>query len=98
ASAAFVLRVESIEHGPREQRDQKLVMSCDLITAPTVHGGTLYDVHARPVVALHVEIDRDEVARTSIVQIAGDRERLEKHLRHDHRAAEVEHDAAVVQV
>src|SRR6185503_21274320 len=39
-----------------------------------------------------------EVLRTSAVQIARDRQRLEKNLGHDDGAAEIEHDAAVVEI
>src|SRR5439155_25464225 len=47
--------------------------------------------------ALHVQIDGDEILRTSVVEVPRDRERLEKHLWHDHRAAEIEHYAAAVE-
>src|SRR4051794_37936901 len=48
--------------------------------------------------ALHVEIDRHEILRAALIQIARDRQRLQENLRHYHRTAEVEHDAAVVEI
>src|SRR5882672_5484159 len=47
---------------------------------------------------LHVAVARGEVLGASTVQIAGDGQRLEEHLRHDHGAAEVQHDTAVIEV
>ena len=70
----------------------------DLVTLPPVEGGPLHDVHARAVVTLHVEVAAREAVRTAIAaEVARDGERLEEDLGHDHRAAEVEHDAAVVE-
>jgi hypothetical protein len=60
-------------------------------------GGALHDVDARPVVALHVEIAGREVGGFAVVQIARDRQRLQKYLGHDHGAAEIENDAAVLE-
>src|SRR6478736_7726102 len=74
------------------------MVSGDLVALPTVERGALYDVHARTVVALHVKVGRDEVTRAAVVQIARDGEGLEKNLGHDHGAAQVQHDAAVVNV
>src|SRR2546425_8331878 len=58
----------------------------------------LDDVHARPIVTLHVAVARGEVLRTPAVQIARDRQCLDKHLRHHDRAAEIQDDAAVVEI
>src|SRR5450759_3033516 len=54
-------------------------------------------VHARAVVALHVEIAGGESGRLSVVEVPGDGQRLQKYLRHYHGAAEVEDDSPLVQ-
>jgi hypothetical protein len=54
-------------------------------------------VHARAVVALHVEIAGGESGRLSVVEVSRDRQRLQKYLWHDHRAPEVEDDSTFVQ-
>src|SRR5258708_36864807 len=46
--------------------------------------------------AVHVEIDRSEVLGPARIQGPCDRDGFEEQLGHDHRAAEIEHDAAVV--
>jgi hypothetical protein len=63
---------------------------------PAPERRTLDDIHPGPVVALHVEVRREEVRGAALLEIARDRERLEEDLRHDHGAAPVEHGAAVV--
>src|SRR4051812_8273152 len=73
-------------------------MPSDLIALPALECGTLHDIHARPVMALHVEIDRHEVPRTARAEVASDRQRFEKDLGHDHGASEVQYDTAVVQI
>ena len=45
---------------------------------------------------LHVEIDGDEILRAAGIEVARDRQRLEEHLRHDHGATDIQHDAAVI--
>src|SRR5687768_12222107 len=67
-----------------------------LVAFPAALRRALHDVDSRAVVALHVEIAGGEPGRLSIVQVARDRERLEKHFRHYHRATEVEDYAPVV--
>src|SRR6266513_4821967 len=57
----------------------------------------LHDVHARAVVALHVEVAGCESGRLAVVEVSRDRQRLEKNLRHYHGAAEVENDTPVLQ-
>src|ERR1700686_1331698 len=57
----------------------------------------LDNVHARTVMALHVEITRGESRRLSIVEVPRDRQRFQKYLRHYHRAAGVEDHSALVQ-
>src|SRR5688500_7152377 len=56
-----------------------------------------YDVHARPVVPLHVEVAGDEIEWLPVIEVPRDRERLEEHLGHDHRASEVEYDASAME-
>src|SRR5690242_3329378 len=90
--------IERVDHGPREQRNHDLVMAGDLVAFPAVECWALHHIHAWPILALHVEIDRHEVARLSAAEVARDRQRLEKDFRHDDRAAEVQHDAAVVEI
>ena len=51
----------------------------EFVALATVHGGTLDDVHARPVVALHVHVACHELLGSAVVQIPRDRQRLEKH-------------------
>ena len=69
----------------------------DLIALSAALGRPLHDVHTRTVVALHVEIAGREARRLSLVQIARDRECLEKYLGHDDSAAEVEDHSSVVE-
>src|SRR5690348_2836761 len=73
------------------------MMPCDLVAFTAVEGGALDDVHARAIVALHVEIAGNKVARAAVVEVARDRERLEKDLGHDHGTPEIERDSAVVE-
>src|SRR5256885_6311357 len=72
------------------------MVSSYLVPLSTELSRALDDVHARAVVALHVEVAGSEVGGFSAVEVARDRERLEENLRHDDRAAEVEHDTPVV--
>src|ERR1700694_357650 len=73
-------------------------MTGDLESFSPMERRALYDVHARPVVTLHVEVATDESVRPAASrEIARDGERLEKDLGHDDRATEVEDDAAIVQ-
>ena len=72
-------------------------MPCDLVAFAAVQGGPLHDVHSRAIVPLHIEIARHEVLRLPMVEVARDGERLQEHFGHDHRAPEIEHDAAIVQ-
>ena len=67
-----------------------------LVAFSATLGRPLNDVDARPVVAQHVEVAGSKRGRFSAVEIARDRQRLEENFRHDHRAAEVQDDAAVV--
>ena len=60
-------------------------------------GRALDHVDTRAIVSLHVAIARGETRRLSIVQVTGDGERLEEHLGHDHRASQIQHDAAAFQ-
>src|SRR4051812_21622398 len=87
---------ELLYYTPHEQRDHQLVMPGYFISLATGERGTLDHVHPRAVVALHVEVDRREASRQSAAQVPRDGERLEEHLRHDDRAAEVQHHAAIV--
>src|SRR4029079_7400450 len=89
-------RLKPVEQAPDQQWHHHLMVPRDLVSLAALQRGTLDDVHARAIVALLVEIDRDEIPRFSGVEIPRDRERLEKDLGHDHRAAEVEHDTTVV--
>ena len=68
----------------------------DLVALPAPLGRPLDDVDSRTVVALHVEIAGGEAGWFPVVQVAGDRKRLEKNLRHYHRAAQIQDDAAFV--
>src|SRR5437762_10625772 len=70
----------------------------DLVALAAVQRRPLNDIHSRTIVPLHIEVDRDEVLRPAIVEITRDRKRLEKDFGHDHGAAEVEDDTAVIQV
>ncbi len=70
----------------------------ELNAAATRERRSLDDVHPRAVVALHVAIARGEILGLSTVQIARDGQRLEKHFRHDHRAAEIQDHATVVEI
>src|SRR5687767_793505 len=58
---------------------------------------TLHDIHARTIVALHVEIAGGEPRGPALVEVARDRQRLEEHFGHDDRAAYIQNDATVVQ-
>ncbi len=73
------------------------MVPCYFVALPAPLRRALDDVHARPVVALHVEVAGRERGGLSRVQVSRDGERLEKNLRHDHRASQIEHDAAIVQ-
>ena len=69
----------------------------NLVALAAPLGRPLHDVHARTVVALHVEIAGREGRRLSIVQVSRDGERLQKHLGHDDRAAQIEDYASIVE-
>ena len=71
------------------------MMPRELVSPPALERRPLDDIHARPVVSLHVEIDRHEVLRLPAVQIPRNGERFEKNFRHDHRAPEIEHDSTI---
>ena len=57
----------------------------------------LDDVDPRPVVPLHVEIGGEEMGGAAAPEIPRDGERLEEDFRQHHRAAEVEHRAALIE-
>src|SRR6266853_1940166 len=86
------------QYRPCDQRHQDLMMSGELNAAATGERRALHDVHARPVVTLHVAVARREVLWPPAVQVPCDRQGFEKHLGHYDRATEVEHDAAVVEI
>ena len=69
----------------------------DLVAFPAPLSRALDHVHARAVVALHVEIAGGESGRLSVVEVPRDRQRLQEYLRHYHRATEVEDHSALVQ-
>jgi len=48
-------------------------------------------------VTLHVEVAGSEPPWPAVVDISGHRQRFEKHLRHDHRGAYVDHHSTVVE-
>src|SRR3954462_8921632 len=73
-------------------------MSGELNTTPTGECGTLDDVDARPVMPLHVAVACGEVRGTAAVEVARDRQRFEEYLGHDDGAAEIQHDAPVMQI
>jgi len=56
-----------------------------------------HDVHARPVVPLHVAIACREPRGLAAAQVARDREGLEEHFGHHHGAPDIEDHTAVVQ-
>src|SRR2546430_2416057 len=89
--------IQALQHGPAQERDQNLVVSGELDAAPAALRGSLHDVDARAVVALHVAVARREPGGFPAAQVARHRERLQEHLRHDDGAAQVEHHAAVVE-
>jgi hypothetical protein len=64
--------------------------------AAAVARGALDDVHARPVVRLHVQFAGGEAARLSRAEVACHSQRLEEELRRHHGGAHVDHHAAVV--
>ena len=70
----------------------------DLIAAAATLGWPLDDVDMWTVVPLHVQIHGDEPARSSLIEVPGDGQRLEKDLRHDDGASNIEYDAPVVDV
>src|SRR4051812_31054629 len=78
---------ESRHDSPSQQRDHDLVMAGDLVALSALERRALHDVHARPVMALHVEVGGHESGRFSIAEIARDGERFQEDLGHDHRAA-----------
>ena len=66
----------------------------DLVALSAPLRRPLHDVHARTVVALHVEVAGGERRRFSVVEVARDRERFQKHFRHDYGATDIQHHAA----
>ena len=58
---------------------------------------SLDDVDAGTVVPLHVTVASHESRRLAAAQVARDGEGLEEDLGHHHRAAEIQHDPAVVE-
>src|SRR5256885_6440414 len=74
------------------------MMAGQLNAAPTRQRRALDDIYARPILPLHVAIACREILGTAAIQVARDRERLEKHLGHDDRTPQIQHDAAVVQI
>jgi hypothetical protein len=67
---------ELVDHRPRQQWNHDLMVARDLVASPTVQCRPLDDVHARPIVTLHVEVARDEALWPPLVEIAGDGQRL----------------------
>src|SRR5688500_2697818 len=74
------------------------MMTSNLVPLATTGRRPLNDIHAWAVVALHVQITGCKTRRLPRMQIARNRQRLEKYLGHDDSAAEVEHDTAIVEV
>src|SRR2546430_1540391 len=95
--AARLTAIQALQHGPAQERDQNLVVSGELDAAPAALRGSLHDVDARAVVALHVAVARGEPGGFSTAQVARPRERLRETPRHSDGAAQVEHHAAVVE-
>jgi hypothetical protein len=93
----LTLPFDGFYNSPRQQRDHDLVVSRDFVALSAPLSRPLYDVYARTVVPLHIEIARREAGRFSRVEISRDRQSFEKHFRHYHRAAEVEDDTAIMQ-
>src|SRR5688500_10688057 len=70
-------------------------MAGDLIDAATASAcGTLDDVHARTVLADHVEVGSDEHARHAVADVSTDGECFEEYLGHGDGGADVQHHAA----
>src|SRR5215208_2394088 len=61
-------------------------------------GGALDNVQPRSIVPLHVEVGCREVRGTAVTQVARYRQCLEKNLRHQYRAAQIQHDSSLVQI
>src|SRR4051812_9880278 len=72
------------------------MVASDLVALAALQRRALNHVHARPIMALHVEINRRKTLRAAVAEIARDRQRLEEHLRHDDGAAKVQHCATIV--
>src|SRR5437899_4895160 len=91
------LGLQRLNNPPSQQRHHDLMVPRYFVALAAELGGTLHDVHARAIVALHVEIAGRKVGGFAVVQIARDRQRLQKYLGHYHGAAEVENDTAVLE-
>src|SRR5688500_1220802 len=75
----FTALLEALGDRPGEQRDHDLVVARDVVAAATAGAGrTLHDVHARPVMANHVEVGGDEGVRRTGVQVPAHGQCLEE--------------------
>ena len=72
------------------------MMACDVDAATTRLHGPSDDVHLRPIMPNHVEIDRGKIVH-SAAEISGQGQRLEENFRKDHSGTDVEHDASITQ-
>jgi hypothetical protein len=71
------------------------MMARDLVACTAARPGRPFDnVHARAVVADHVEIGRYKRARPAVVDVPAHRERLQEYLGHEDSGSEVEYDTA----
>src|SRR2546428_2820452 len=78
--AARLTAIQALQHGPAQERDQNLVVSGELDAAPAALRGSLHDVDARAVVALHVAVARGEPGGVSAAPGARHPERPPEHL------------------
>src|SRR6476659_9439020 len=74
------------------------MVPCYFVPLATELSGSLDDVDARAIMALHVEIASGEVCGFAGVEIARDRQCLQEDLGHYHRTPEIQHHSAVVKL
>lgn len=72
-------------------------MTGDGVSFAPLLDGALDDVYRGPVMLDHVDVGRREI-RDIVAEVPGETQGLQEHLRHDHGAAEIQHNPAMTKV
>lgn len=89
--------LQPIQYAPDHKWDHQFVVTGKLDSDTSGLGWTLDDVDPGAIVPLHVEIGGQKMSGAAVIQITGNGQCLEEHLRHDHGTPAIEDGATLVQ-